>query len=966
TQLGRDSASSIPRIFPTRRGHQDDVGDHGRGAPVQPGDDHRQDREAADDGPMMGEDERESRVVGGAAIRDLELEARPGDDAWNIAQFQATIPGRTQIRASGALKTDSDFGFNGSLVVASNQPSGLAAMFSPEIDPAIRKLARAGIAAEVELTPETQSFQNMELDLDGELLTGSLVNSFPQTGSAIRTLLVELYGDVLDLDATRALIALADVNGTADGAQRMEAKLDLKGLEFGSIATGPVIADLAVTQDEGAQAVEIEDFQVQSVAGVNMSASGKLGGEGGYDLAVKVDGDSLATALSLLATRYEGVRPLMSHLLERPGLTENTDIAVKLVSREGRLDLSSEGTVGGTTGTVSFVGPADLTKTDIRDADLTLSARLTQPNPARLFAQFAVPTIGLAFEDTFRADLDLNGRLGSTMTGRAVLRTNDDRVLAEGPIALPGDYDPEKRFVSQLRADQMVTASVGDVGRWATMFGRVLPNQIEGLPASAQARLLLSGSGAEFRDAKGVFDGNSWAGDLMLRTDARRPELSGDLTVETLSFDAVAQWVLGQGVTAQSFVARDLEPFGPNTLAGLDADLRLVAGTVTTGLGQSLENVRTRFKLDDGSVSFDNGEGTLAGAKVAGSLALSPGPDASAIEVRGTVAQVDVNDIAPWASALDGKAEVSFDLQGTGATPADIVRQLTGGGTVSATELRINGLSANLLGSVLRSADAREEPYGQEELNTVLEQRLGNGSFYVPQVALPFSVAGGQLRANALRLVGDGATLSLNAEMDLVAGQVDLDGSLEFDQGAERIAGAQAEINVAFQGPIVAPVRQINGSGLASYLTLRSFEREQRRVELLQARILERQRLRREVRYYEVAKLRDEDAQAREAEAAAAARADRLAREAARAAERARPEPTPQSAPQTESLDLPPLELETLPGLDLTNALPRLDDAPATDAAPSPGELPPLESFDIESLPGLFTDSSIQAPAFAN
>ncbi|MEN0088248.1 MAG: AsmA-like C-terminal region-containing protein, partial [Pseudomonadota bacterium] len=910
-------------------------------------------------------------VVGGAAIRDLVLEARPGDAAWNIAKLEATIPGRTQIRAAGELKTDVDFGFAGSVVVASNQPSGLAALLASDIDPAIRKLARAGIAADVELTPEVQTFRNMELDLDGDLLTGFLTHSFPQTGVETRTLAADLKGDVLDLDAAGALVALVCVNQETSEDQRLEAKLDLKGLEIASLATGPVVADVVLESRGEAAKLDIASLDVQSVAGLDVSANGTIDASGQqYDLTLKLEGATLAPALSVAAGQVAGLRPLIEHLISQPRLTEDTQMSLRIVTDNDAMNISGDGTTGGTRGTVALAAPADLTLELLRNADVKMSAQLTQPTPGRLFAQFAVPALGLPFEDTLRVDADFEGRLGASMAGRTVLRTNDDRVLLEGTVSQPAQYDAERRLMSQLRLDQRMDASLEDLGRWSTLFGRVLPNQIEGLPASAQGRLLVSDGTVEMRDAKGTFDNVPWAGDLTLKTDGRRPDLSGDLAVQTLSLDAVLEWVLGQGIVAESFVARGIEPFGANTLSGFDSDIRLSADTVATGLGQSLTDLRGQLRLDDGALSLNDGEASLAGTPVMGNLALSPGADASAIEINGTVAAAELNLIAPWAAALDGTASVGFDLQGTGATPADIVSQLTGSGTVSVNDLQIDGLNAGLLAGVLRSADEQEEPYSQDALNAVLNERLSTGRLAVPEIVVPFSVAGGEVRANALRLVGDDATLALNAEVDLAAGEVSLNGNLELDEGRNRIAGAQPEIAISYRGPIRAPSRQINGSGLASYLTLRAFEREQRRVELLQARILERQRLRREVRYYEVAKLEDEAAAERQAEADRLAEIERLAAAAALAAEQqapklepqAEPEPEPEAAPEPtpEPTAEPATQLEPLPRIDL-------DLAPIAPAAPGGNDdLPPLENFDVETLPGLFTDSLFDPPSFAN
>ncbi len=101
-----------------------------------------------------------------------------------------------------------------------------------------------------------------------------------------------------------------------------------------------------------------------------------------------------------------------------------------------------------------------------------------------------------------------------------------------------------------------------------------------------------------------------------------------------------------------------------------------------------------------------------------------------------------------------------------------------------------------------------------------------------------------------------------------------------------------------YQGDITSPQRSFDIVELTNFLSLRAFERERRRVETLQANVLEKQRLRREVALYrfeerqrQVAREKAQaEEQARLAEEARleAERAVRAAEEAAQAAERAK------------------------------------------------------------------------------
>ncbi|MEO0637457.1 MAG: AsmA family protein [Pseudomonadota bacterium] len=900
-------------------------------------------------------------VIGGAAVRDLQLEARPGGEAWNIARFEATIPGRTKIRAAGRLNTDTDFGFAGSLIVASNQPSGLAALFTEDIHPAIRSLARAGLAAEVDLTPESQRFADMELDLDGALLTGTLSHSFPKPGEDARVLDVTLGGGVLDLDAVNALSALMNATDDNADALNLRADIDLDGLQAGTLQTGAIAGVLSIQSRDGTGEVDIESINIESVAGLDVSASGRVDAARQiYDLIVRSQGETLSSAVDLLTTRFAAARPLVQHLIDRPALTQGSDLTLRLVTTDDTLSVRADGKSGGTSGSFSIQGPADMTARTWRDAELRISTRLTQPRPSRLMAQFNVPVPGLSFEDTLRMDVDLSGSLAAGLRGATIVRSNEDRLSAEGVVSLPSNYDPEKRLAAQARFDQEVQASVGDAARWSALFGRVIPNLFDGLPASLEGRVVLADGRADLRDAKGVVDGTGWTGDLVLETRGRRPGIGGDLLVQSLSLEAVSEWTLGQGTLPSSFVTRQTEPLGPNTLDGLDADIRLAANSVSTGFGVSLSGLRAGLRISDGAVSFTNAEAQLGQATVSGDLSISPGAEAAAIQAQGNISGASLSEIAPWASALESMADIGFDLQGTGASPAEIVSQLAGGGTLALKGLTISDLGSDILTGVVAISDEQDAALETGELEALVAERLRGGAMEVPEVIVPFSIAGGQVRANAVRLESEQGVLALNAALDLGAGALSIDGTMELNAGSEAVAGAQPEIGISYSGPIVAPERSINVGALGSYLTLRSFEREQRRVELLQVRILERQRLRREVRYYETARLADEAEAAQEARLKREAEAQRLAQEAARAAATPAPDETVETLPDPAPNRAPvqATELQPLPSLDLD---PILDTAPASD-----GELPPLENFDVQTLPGLFTNRAAQSPGFAN
>jgi hypothetical protein len=102
-------------------------------------------------------------VVGDTTIRDVRLSAEPAEGGWSLKSLGATLPGRTTLEADGFLRTEGEFGFDGSLLLAVNQPSGFAAWLAKDVDDAIRRLPAAGFKAQVEMTKQRQLFSDLEL-----------------------------------------------------------------------------------------------------------------------------------------------------------------------------------------------------------------------------------------------------------------------------------------------------------------------------------------------------------------------------------------------------------------------------------------------------------------------------------------------------------------------------------------------------------------------------------------------------------------------------------------------------------------------------------------------------------------------------------------------------------------------------------------------------------------------------------
>src|SRR5690606_22898260 len=146
-------------------------------------------------------------VAGDTTLREIRLNARPDGNAWLIDKFSANLPGRTTVEARGRLMSGASASFDGTLTVASTQPSGLANWLVGDVDPVIRRLGAAGFSANVSLSSKLQRFEALEVAVGPAVLKGRLERQTPEQGAP--SLSVELAGDTFDADAVRALALLA-------------------------------------------------------------------------------------------------------------------------------------------------------------------------------------------------------------------------------------------------------------------------------------------------------------------------------------------------------------------------------------------------------------------------------------------------------------------------------------------------------------------------------------------------------------------------------------------------------------------------------------------------------------------------------------------------------------------------------------------------------------------------------------
>ena len=211
-------------------------------------------------------------VAGDTTVRDVRLSAEPASGGWAVKSLAATLPGRTTLEADGTLRTEGDFGFSGSLLLAIGQPSGFAAWVSQDVDDAIRRLPAAGFRARVDLTQRRQAFSDLELGLGNATFRGEAERRQPDDAKPATVL--KLAGGALDVDGLAAFASLfvsdVGVNRFADGDLDLEVKagpVSAAGLTAQSV-------DTSLRLREGL--LEIDRLSIGDLAGATVSATGTI------------------------------------------------------------------------------------------------------------------------------------------------------------------------------------------------------------------------------------------------------------------------------------------------------------------------------------------------------------------------------------------------------------------------------------------------------------------------------------------------------------------------------------------------------------------------------------------------------------------------------------------------------------------------------------------------------------------
>lgn len=781
-------------------------------------------------------------VAGDTTIRQLDLAAEPVAEGWRIRRFSAQLPGRSTLEADGTLAVGDEAEFHGNLLLAVAQPSGFAAWLSEDVDDAIRRIGAAGLQAKVTLSQRRQSLRELELVLGNARFGGEIDHHVPR--DARPSMLLRLKGGALDLDG---LLAFGALFVDRSGATRLtDHDLDFE-VEAGPVQAGGITAahvDTALRLKEGR--LEIDRLSVADLAGATISATGHLHGipdrPGGM-----LDAAILASDLAPLA-RWLAERGLSGGqaqwLEERLAIDPDllADASINLVASAASnvdgsvgLALSANGLAGG--GGFTVTGSATR-RGDAFEGPVSLTASLRNDDPARLLAALGLPALSLGFEDHAEIVFSLRGDPEESLRVEASLRGEYLRAGLSGNAVRSGG-----RMILEGRAD----LAAGDIEPWLASGGLSLPGAGWGMPVELAAKLEHDGRRLKLEGIEGSISGSAVAGKLVLEPGSERPRIVGDLKVEALDLEPVLAMIAGNGSVPMAGEGWTVRPFTAQPRLPLVGQLDVEAASLGLGNGVGVEDARMKLALEDGGLRIHAATAMLQSGRLEGDFEFRNDAGTGFFSAQFQLAGYPLAH-AGDGFGVEGKADLSASLTASGRSFEAMINALAGSGSASAGELQIHGLNPDAFAAIIGLAGA-----GDREPEAVAELALGpirGGSFPVRDLKLAFTVASGVARTPTLRLQHPGATLEADLDLHLPTRAVRGNALLAYAAGRDELVGAEPAVQIAIGGTASSPEVEFDSAPLARYLTRRALEIEQARVEAAEERLLERQRLRREVRYY--------------------------------------------------------------------------------------------------------------------
>ncbi len=788
-------------------------------------------------------------VSGDTVIREINTRFSPAGAEWRIHELSAGLPGNSTVGADGQLRLKDGFSFHGRAALTTRQPSGFAAWATGHVDPSIRRLNHAALSADVVLSQNQTRFYELKADLGGQKLSGE-VQRLPAAPQGRPALVTTLHGDAIDLDILRAVASLAigDAKNDTSDTHDIDVTLVAGSVTASGLQAEGVKARMRIENGD----ISIKQLDLDDFYGAEITTSGGIS-----DILDKPDGNlkiNLKAAdtsrLAKTFRRFVGENRFVDHINANPNLFDGMELDVDIVAsaKDGGSDglIVLAGNIGGTKLWVSldFDGRFD----ELQKIKIDLNSTFENEDAIRLLEQFTLPVVPVPLGGPLSVSFDLNGVLSQMATIALRADTPGTDLNISGEINTQGD----DRLKTKL--DLVVTSQ--DIEPLAFALGAGLPGMGGGTSFTSLSQISTLGWQIAINSITGQFNGANYSGTANFDwPEIGLATINADLTSEYVSLPFLASLYLGPNVYDAGRPGNwSTREFSDPILPPFEATAILSAGQLYLADALELTEVTTGLEMTPGGVRLVGLEGRSGTATAAGDLGLGNTQGTATFYASMTLKGLDANAVmekfagTDHGGAIEGTVDLQLNAKGNGKSLRNISSSLGGGGVARIREGTIAKLDPDALDGIIRGADQHEFEVTEASVTKLVEGNLHQNIFSFGDHDLPFTIAGGKLRTGANSLSSAGTSFRHNFNYSITDNAIDLDSTITFSPGKkDRIPGGIAELGLSANGALSQPEITVSVQPMVNYLAARALDREQRRVESLQAKVSEAQRLQREI-----------------------------------------------------------------------------------------------------------------------
>jgi hypothetical protein len=773
-------------------------------------------------------------VAGDTVLRDITLDLHPAGTGWQVEKALATLPGRTQLEASGRLQLKGAASFDGSLLIASNQPSGLATWLSGSVDPAIRKLRTVGLSANVNLTAGLQQFDKLELAIGAATLHGHLERQ--SADNVDPSLSFDVSGDAFDYEAVKALASLVSGDSSADAILDQQIAGQIKVGAFSAFGVTAQDVDGVFTYKDGG--FSVRKLNIGNLAGASINALGDASGSlADYHGKAQITLNTPhATEFLAMLQQHLPAHPLLSRLAASGQWYNDTSLVLDARfgdAQYGGLQVDVHGKANGTTLNAEFRQGSLF---DVfGDAQKTLSVHAENAVSSTMLGQLGFDPLPVPMEGAANLNLDLSEKGDAPAEAKLNLTAGGTRLVASGNVDL--------ETAVFLEGQGKVTLDSDDIAPLLMTNAVSLPGLANGLPLSLSGAVERKGQKITLRDLRGDVGGNVLSGALDFEPTTSAFNVSGDIKLAHADLEWLGASVIGpvaDPLTGGFSQAKVSEPIWGQ----MRADINLRADALALSPLPEARNLVAKLKIDDGGLALESASADWLSGKAQARFAVSNNQGTAFLRSKVSLKGSALASIWPN-SGLEGAAGLELTAESSGTSARELMSSVNGSGRITLAGLVLPKLDTASLPALSAAFETAKGEVTAAQVADTLTPLLARAPAKLGDVGSAFTLTDGKIRIQGVKMQTPAAHLDGDAVVDVATAA--LDGTLTVAWDAD---DASPTVALRLTGPIGAPVATLDARDMASYLSQQAFERERRRVETLQSNVLEKQRLRREVSYF--------------------------------------------------------------------------------------------------------------------